>query len=71
MGRLEPALGHACMVRQGGGTKPDGARLRDSCQRLEPRAKSGVNRHRAQKSLRSLGLMIYPPCEGGDQAVCA
>lgn len=71
MGRLEPALGHECMVRQGGALSLDGARLRDSCQRLESRQKVGLTGIGLQKSLRSLGLVIYPPCEGGDQAVCA
>ena len=71
MGRLEPALGHKSVVRQGRALSLDGARLRDLCQRLESRQKVGLTGIGLQKSLRSLGLIIYPTCEGGDWVVCA
>ena len=67
--RSEPPSGHESVVRQGRALSLDADRLRDSCQRLASRQKVGSTGIGLQKSLRSLGLMIYPPCEGGDQSL--
>ena len=68
MGRSEPALGHKSVVRQGRVQNLEGARLRDSCQRLESRQTVGATGIGLPKPLRCLGLPIPLLYEGGDRA---